>query len=213
MWLAEVLQTTTLQGKCPPCGPVQGNGSQGSVVRPDPQIAGFSGRLIHGFACACAACPPCGPVQGNGSQGSVVRPDPQIAGFSGRLTHGFACACAACPPCGPVQGNGSQGSVVRPYPQKRAPAVDSPTGSPAPPPPPRIWQVAWGPSPEAQCPTGVPRLACPRGDLNSLRPNWRSIDGGVYTVSRTRVIRTVGHSGRAKHMAPTHASGWSRQPP
>ena len=32
-WLTEVLQTTTPQGKCPPCGPVQGNGPQGSVVR------------------------------------------------------------------------------------------------------------------------------------------------------------------------------------
>ena len=38
--------------------------------------------------------------------------------------------------------------------QIAAPAVDLPTGSPAPPTPPLLWQVAWGPSPGAQCPTG-----------------------------------------------------------
>jgi hypothetical protein len=43
MWLTEVLQTTTPQGKCPPCGPVQGNCPQGSVVRAYPHIAGSSG--------------------------------------------------------------------------------------------------------------------------------------------------------------------------
>jgi anti-sigma regulatory factor (Ser/Thr protein kinase) len=39
MWLTEVLQTTTPLGKCPLCGPVQGNGSQESVVRAYPQIS------------------------------------------------------------------------------------------------------------------------------------------------------------------------------
>jgi hypothetical protein len=46
MWLTEVLQTTTPLGKCPLSGPVQGNGSQESVVRAYPQ---------NGLACASHA--------------------------------------------------------------------------------------------------------------------------------------------------------------
>jgi hypothetical protein len=105
-----------------------------------------------------------------------------------------------CPPCGPVQGNGSRESVVRAYPQIAAPAVDSPTGSPAPPTPPPLWQVAWGPSPGAQCPTGVPpsggRVSsdlrgCPKGSLLTFerpRLGFQNVNGHFGGMPRQRPL-------------------------
>ena len=45
MWLTEVLQTTTPQGKCPPCGPVQETARREALFVPTPD-SGLQ-RLTH----------------------------------------------------------------------------------------------------------------------------------------------------------------------